>query len=41
VEYQDNLATVERIDNSIGHIKSNCVICCLKCNTMRKSNKIK
>ena len=35
-EYQDDLATIERLDNSIGHIKSNCVLCCLKCN---KSNK--
>jgi len=41
VEYQDNLATIERLDNSIGHIKSNCVICCMKCNKMVKSNKIK
>jgi len=38
VKYQDNLATIERLDNSIGHIKSNCVICCLKCNIMKKSN---
>ena len=39
VHYQDNLATIERLDNSIGHIKSNCVICCFKCNRMRKSNR--
>ena len=39
IKYQDNLATIERLDNDIGHIKSNCVICCLKCNCMRKSNK--
>ena len=39
VKYQNDLATIERLDNSIGHIKSNCVICCLKCNRMRKSNK--
>jgi len=38
VEYQNNLATIERLDNSIGHIKSNCVICCLSCNSMRKSD---
>ena len=36
-EYQDDLATIERLDNSIGHIKSNCVLCCLKCNKFRKS----
>ena len=35
VEYQDDLATIERIDNSIGHIKSNCVIACRKCNLSR------
>ena len=39
VDYKDNLATIERLDNSIGHIKSNCVLCCLKCNVMRKSNR--
>ena len=37
VHYQDDLATIERLDDSIGHIKSNCVICCLKCNLMKKS----
>ena len=39
-EYQDELATIERLDNSIGHIKSNCVLCCLKCNKSRKSNNL-
>ena len=38
-EYQDDLATIERLDNSIGHIKSNCVLCCLKCNNLKKSKK--
>ena len=38
-EYQDDLATIERLDNSIGHIKSNCVLCCLKCNLSKKSEK--
>ena len=38
VHYQDDLATIERLDNSIGHIKSNCVICCMKCNKMKKSD---
>ena len=37
-EYQNDLATIERLDNSIGHIKSNCVLCCLKCNILKKSN---
>jgi len=32
IEYQDDLATIERIDNSLGHIKSNCVLACRKCN---------
>ena len=35
IEYQDDLATIERIDNSLGHIKSNCVIACKKCNISR------
>jgi hypothetical protein len=39
IDYADNLATVERLDNSVGHIKSNCVLACLKCNNSRKSNK--
>ena len=39
-EYQDDLATIDRLDNSIGHIKSNCVLCCLKCNNLKKSNNL-
>ena len=31
-KYDDNLATIERIDNSVGHIKGNCVIACRTCN---------
>ena len=38
-EYRNDLATIEILDNSIGHIKSNCVLCCLKCNLSKKSNK--
>ena len=38
-EYQNDLVTIERLDNSIGHIKSNCVLCCLKCNVLKKSEK--
>lgn len=30
--YQNNLATIERLDNLIGHIKENCVVACLECN---------
>ena len=32
VVYGDTLATLERIDNHIGHIKSNCLVACLACN---------
>lgn len=32
IKYQDDLSTIERIDNTIGHIKSNCVLACRKCN---------
>ena len=35
IEYKDDLSTIERIDNSLGHIKSNCVIACRKCNVSR------
>ena len=38
IQYQDNLATIERINNNISHIKSNCVLACLKCNILKKSN---
>ena len=41
IDYKNDLATIERLDNSIGHIKSNCVICCMKCNKMKKSNRLK
>lgn len=30
-----NLASVERKDNSLGHIKSNCVMACVTCNSSR------
>jgi len=36
IEYNDTLATIERLNNSIGHIKSNCVLCCKKCNLTRE-----
>jgi hypothetical protein len=39
IDYADDLATIERLDNSIGHIKSNCVLACMKCNKSRKSSK--
>ena len=30
--FQDNLATIERLNNGYGHTKENCVIACKKCN---------
>ena len=33
--YSKNLLTVERIDNKVGHIKSNCVLACFECNNKR------
>ena len=30
-----DLLTIERIDNSIGHTKSNCVLACYRCNILR------
>lgn len=35
IEYQDDLATIERLDNNIGHTRANCVIACRKCNLSR------
>ena len=32
VKYEGNLATIERLNNELGHIKSNCVIACRTCN---------
>ena len=37
VDYQDDLCTIERINNNVGHIKSNCVLACFRCNNMKKS----
>ena len=39
INYGPDLATIERIDNTKGHIKSNCVLCCKSCNNKKKSNK--
>ena len=38
--YQNNLASIERMDNSIGHIKSNVVISCLHCNVSKVGNNL-
>ncbi len=32
IKYEDDMATIERIDNKLGHIKSNCVLACRRCN---------
>ena len=37
---QSNLATIERLNNSIGHVKSNCVISCYQCNVSKVGNKL-
>jgi hypothetical protein len=38
IERNNTLASIERLNNSIGHIKSNCIICCLSCNCKRIGN---
>ena len=38
VEHNHELVTIERINNNIGHIKSNCVLACMGCNLKKKSN---
>jgi len=40
LKYNDTLATIERLDNSIGHIKSNCVLACRKCNLSKVGQNI-
>lgn len=35
IECNNTLVTIERIDNNIGHIKSNCVLACYSCNITR------
>jgi len=39
IDFTGNLATIERIDNKIGHIKGNCVIACRTCNYARVGDK--
>lgn len=34
----NDMCTIERLDNSIGHTKANCVFCCLSCNNKKKSD---
>ena len=38
IEFGHNLVTIERLNNNIGHIKTNCVLACLRCNSKRRSN---
>jgi hypothetical protein len=40
INYTGNLATIERIDNKLGHIKGNCVIACRTCNVSKVGNKL-
>jgi hypothetical protein len=39
IKFDSTLCTIERLDNNIGHIKSNCVLACKKCNTTRAGQK--
>ena len=40
IDYTGNLATIERIDNKLGHIKGNCVIACKTCNLSRVGDRL-
>lgn len=40
IHYGSNLITIERINNSIGHIKSNVKIACFKCNVSKVGDKL-
>ena len=37
IEFNDELCTIERLDNNVGHIKSNCVLACKECNNKHKN----
>jgi len=39
IYFNNTLATIERLNNSIGHIKSNCVLACRQCNLSRVGQK--
>lgn len=39
-DYDRTLMSIERIDNSIGHIKSNVMFCCLRCNLGRVGDRL-
>jgi hypothetical protein len=34
----NSLATIERLNNAIGHTKANCVFCCQQCNNRKRSD---
>jgi len=38
--YTSNLGTIERLNNNLGHIKSNCVIACRTCNYSKVGDRI-
>lgn len=38
--YNDTLATIERLDNTKAHNKDNCVLACRTCNLSRVGNKV-
>lgn len=40
IHKQNDLATLERLTNSLGHVKGNCVIACWKCNRTGVGEKI-
>ena len=40
VNFESDMATIERLDNKLGHIKSNCVIACRTCNLSRVGDKL-
>ena len=39
INHTNNLISIERINNKIGHNKNNVKICCLHCNVSKKGNK--
>jgi hypothetical protein len=41
INHSNNLGTIERLDNTIGHVKGNCAIACLRCNVKKVGDKRK
>ena len=39
VDYASDMATIERLNNTLGHVDSNCVLACRTCNYAKVGSK--